>query len=171
MAESIAKAPVTGVEVRCIDCDHDAATVAQWIDYGYWEFPHLGLFRYLVGVRVINPNHPSAPKELRFDPVSNPAPHEAHFDPATRLVWISAQANVWDCLWHELGHVLQVLCRVLPDGSPAGRALLALYVALTDRTDKPVEYMATDFRLSLFYPAPFKGAKAFFEAVAAAGGI
>lgn len=172
MATVTAKSPTSGVTVRVIDNGMDATTLAQWVDYGYFEFAHIGLFRALVGgVNVVEPNSPSAPTQLRYSP-TNTSPQEGHFDPVTWTIWISSQADVWAVLWHEFGHVLQKAGKVLPDGSPLGRALLALYGVMTNRPQAEwVEWMATDFRRRLFETLPFPEARAFFEAVAAAGGI
>jgi hypothetical protein len=168
---AIARSPVCGVEVRAIGCGVSAPTVAQWVDHVYFEFGRgLAFWRRLAGVRVIEPNHPEAPARMRYS-ATNTNPAEGLYDPATRLVWVSSQADVWAVMVHEIGHHLQYECRCLPDGSPGGRALLALYGALTNRPSAEwVEWMATDFRRALFESRPFPGAVQFFHAVAAAGG-
>lgn len=166
-----ATAPATGVPVEVIGVALDVEWFAQWVDFVYWEFGHLGLFHTLQGVTVIEPNHPTAPAPLRWSQ-TNPHPLEGYYEPGTSRIWISGQANVWEVLVHELGHHLQRRCGVLPDGTHPGKALLRLYGALTGRPESEwVEHMATDFRLSFFHADPFPASDAYFHAVAAAGGF
>lgn len=167
---AVAYAPLTGVRVECIGVALDAAWFADFIDATYREFGHLGLFQTLGAVKVIEPNHPEAPAALRWSP-TNTNPDEAYYDPATKTIWISGQADPYWLFLHEFWHHVQKLCGVLPDGTHAGKAMQALYVALTGNSDRPWEFMATDFGRSFFDRDPFPGSDAYFHACAALGGF